>query len=91
MQIKFTDKAISHLESILDIYLEYAGENSAIKFSKLVDDKLAKLLRFPAIGFPEPLLSDRKYLYRSTIIKQNYKMVFTPLFVIFPVFATFDL
>lgn len=30
MQIKFTDKAIAHLESILDIYIEYAGELSAM-------------------------------------------------------------
>ena len=76
MEIKFTDKAISHLESILDVYLEYAGERSAEKFSKLVDDKLKKLLRFPTIGFPEPLLTDRKYLFRATVIKQNYKMIY---------------
>ena len=76
MQIKFTDKAISHLESILDVYLEFAGERSAIEFSKLVDDKLDKLLRFPTIGFPEPLLADRKYLFRATIIKQNYNMIY---------------
>ena len=76
MQIKFTDKAIAHLESILDIYIEYAGELSAMKFSKAVDAKLNKLLRFPEIGFPEPLLVDRKYFYRATIIQGNYKMIY---------------
>ena len=76
MQIKFTDKAIAHLESILDIYIEYAGVLSAMKFSKAVDAKLNKLLRFPEIGFPEPLLVDRKYFYRATIIQGNYKMIY---------------
>ena len=76
MQIKFTDKAIAHLENIIDIYLEYAGEMSAMKFSNLVDEKLNKLSCFPYIGSPEPLLADSKYLYRATIIKQHYKMIY---------------
>ncbi len=76
MQIKFTDKAISHFESITDIYLEYAGERSALAFSRLVDEKLDKLLRFPDIGFPEPLLAGRKYFYRATVIKKSYKMIY---------------
>jgi len=43
MQIKFTDKAIAHLEDILDIFLEYAGERSAAKFSNLVDERINKI------------------------------------------------
>ena len=76
MQIKFTDKAIAHLESIIDIFVEYAGSRYAMKFSKLVDDKLNKLLRFPEIGFIEPLLADKRSLYRATIIYHNYKMIY---------------
>lgn len=76
MQVKFTDKAIAHLESIIDVFMEYAGEHYAIKFSKLVDEKLNKLQRFPDIGFIEPLLKDRQYLFRATIIYQNYKMIY---------------
>ena len=76
MQIKFTDKAINHLNSIIDIFIEYAGERYAIKFSHLVDEKLGKLQRFPYIGFIEPLLKERKFEFRSTIIYQNYKMVY---------------
>jgi len=49
MQVKFTDKAIAHLESIFDIFLEYAGERSAIKFSKLVDEKIGKLKRWYSV------------------------------------------
>ncbi|MBQ9203165.1 MAG: type II toxin-antitoxin system RelE/ParE family toxin [Prevotella sp.] len=76
MQVKFTDKAIAHLESIIDIYIEYAGERYAMKFSSLVDQKLKRLMLFPASGFPEPLLEGRKYLYRATIIHNNYKMIY---------------
>ena len=59
MQIKFTDKAIAHLESIIDIFVEYAGSRYAMKFSKLVDDKLNKLLRFPEIGWDMRMNPDR--------------------------------
>ena len=76
MQVKFTDKAISHLESIIDIFLEYAGERYATKFSNLVESKLQQLQTFPSIGFKEPLLSGRKKLYRSVILYENYKMVY---------------
>ena len=76
MQVKFTDKAIAHLESIIDIFIEYAGERYAEKFSTLIDEKLNKLQRFPLIGFIEPLLVDRKYQYRATVIYHNYKMVY---------------
>ena len=37
MQVKFTDKAITHLESIIDSHLELSGERSAMKFSQTVD------------------------------------------------------
>ena len=63
MQVKLTDKAINHLESIIDSHLEYCGERSAEKFGKLVDDKVHSLLRFPDSGFPEPLLAGRSKLY----------------------------
>jgi len=76
MQVKFTDKAIAHLENIIDIFLYYAGERSAAKFSKLVDDKIDKISHFPYIGFIEPLLSDRKFLFRATVIYDNYKMIY---------------
>ena len=66
MQVKFTDQAIAHLESIVDIFLEFAGERYAVKFSHLVDEKLNKLQRFPYIGFIEPLLIGRKYQFRAT-------------------------
>jgi plasmid stabilization system protein ParE len=76
MQVKFTDQAIAHLESIVDIFLEFAGERYAVKFSHLVDEKLNKLQRFPYIGFIEPLLIGRKYQFRATIIYDNYKMIY---------------
>ena len=76
MQVKFTDKAIAHLERILDVHLEYSGELSAIKFGKLVDEKLKDLTRFPYTGFPEPLLAKRKKLFRATILKSHYKMIY---------------
>jgi plasmid stabilization system protein ParE len=67
MQIKFTDKAIAHLENILDIFLEYAGERLAAKYSNLVDERINKISRYPHIGFIEPLLTGRKYLFRATV------------------------
>ena len=76
MQVKFTDKAISHLESIIDSHLEYCGERSALKFGKMVDDKVKSILRFPESGFPEPLLAGRSKLFRATIINRNYKMIY---------------
>lgn len=76
MQVKFTDKAIAHLENILDIFVEYAGERYATKFSERVNKKIERLKCFPEIGFIEPLLKGRKYLYRATIVYDNYKMIY---------------
>lgn len=76
MQVRFTDKAVTHLESIVDIFVEYAGERYAKNFTNLVESKLNQLQQFPTIGFREPLLEGRRKLYRSVIIYQNYKMVY---------------
>ena len=76
MQVQFTNKAIAQLVGIIDSHLQYAGERSAMKFCKSVEDKVERLSRFPEIGFIEPLLAGRTHTYRSLIISTNYKLVY---------------
>lgn len=76
MRIEFSGRALDHLTRIIDCHLEYSGEKSALKFSKQLDDKLKMVLRFPESGHPEPLLKDRKLLYRAKIINKHYKLIY---------------
>lgn len=76
MHIEFSPKAVEQLTNIIDGYLEYCGERSALKFSTTVDEKLNTLLKFPESGFPEPLLKDKEIFYRAKIINKNYKLIY---------------
>ena len=56
-------------------FLEF-GEATANKFSAKVAAINADLEKFPETGFPEPLLRDRKKLYRARHIVGRFKLIY---------------
>lgn len=76
MQVRFTTEARNELKRILDVYVEYAGPMSAEKFGSQVDRQVAKLVKYPEIGHPEPLLADHKYHFRAKSINRFYRIIY---------------
>lgn len=56
-------------------FLEF-GEFTANRFAATVASINEDLLRFPETGFPEPLLRDRKRLYRARHILKRFKLIY---------------
>lgn len=52
------------------------GERAAFRLHQKYLQKQARLLKYPESGFPEPLLRDRKILYRAAIINDYYKLIY---------------
>jgi plasmid stabilization system protein ParE len=76
MQVEYNAKAIKHISSTFDYYLKNYGKQATKNLAIAIDEKVNKLMRFPEMGFPEPLLQDRRFLYRSILIDKNHKLVY---------------
>ena len=76
MQIQFTKQAREELLRIVSVFAEFAGTRSANLFVERVRERGATLLKYPEIGHPETLLSDRKRIYRSISINKNYYFIY---------------
>jgi plasmid stabilization system protein ParE len=76
MQIQFTKQAREELLRIVSVFAEFAGTRSANLFVERVRERGATLLKYPKIGHPETLLSDRKRIYRSISINKNYYFIY---------------
>lgn len=76
MQVEYNSKAIKHISSTFDYYLKYFGKQATENLAANIDEKVKRLLRFPDIGHPEPLLRNKSILYRSLIVDKNHKLVY---------------
>ncbi|MBQ8462597.1 MAG: type II toxin-antitoxin system RelE/ParE family toxin [Prevotella sp.] len=76
MQIEVSKRAQQQWLRILVYYNETGGESAAVKLHQKYLQKQKRLLKFPESGFPEPLLRDRKFLYRAVIINDYYKVIY---------------
>ena len=76
MQIEVSKRAQRQWLHILTYYYEVGGERAAVKLHNKYLQKQEHVLRFPESGFPEPLLSERKILYRAFIINDFYKFIY---------------
>lgn len=76
MQLQFTKQAREEYLRIVSVFAEFAGTRSADLFIERVRERGLTLMKHPEIGHPELLLSDRKRMYRSISINQNYSFVY---------------
>ena len=51
------------------------GEKAANKFAERVGHINVELSKYPEIGYPEPLLKNRKNLYRAFQINRRFKLI----------------
>ena len=76
MQVEVSKRAQQQWLRILVYYNEMGGERAATRLHQKYQQKLKRLLMFPESGTPEPLLRDRKLLYRFAIINDYYKLIY---------------
>lgn len=76
MKLEVSKRAQQQWLRILVYYNEIGGERAAAKLHQKYLQKQTRLLKHPESGFPEPLLSDRKILYRASIINDYYKVIY---------------
>lgn len=75
-QVKWQKRAEKELyRYLVKGFIEF-GETTANSFATKVATLNKDLERFPEIGFPEPLLKDRKRLYRTRHILKRFKLVY---------------
>ncbi|MBQ3752269.1 MAG: type II toxin-antitoxin system RelE/ParE family toxin [Prevotella sp.] len=75
-QVKWQKRAENELyRYLVKGFLEF-GETTANKFTTKVALINDDLMKFPEAGFPEPLLKDRKKLYRARHIVGRLKLIY---------------
>ena len=75
-QVKWQKRAEKELYRYLVKGFIDFGETTANNFVEKVGTINKDLERFPEIGYPEPLLNDRKKLYRARHIISRFKLIY---------------
>ena len=75
-QVKWQKRAEHELyRYLVKGFLEF-GETTANKFAAKAGYISKELEKFPETGFPEPLLKERKKLYRACHINRRFKLIY---------------
>ena len=75
-QVKWQKRAETELyRYLVKGFLEF-GETTANNFAATIARINEDLRKYPEIGFPEPLLKDRKKLYRARHILKRFKLIY---------------
>lgn len=75
-QVKWQKRAEHELyRYLVKGFLEF-GETTANKFAAKAGYISEELAKFPETGFPEPLLKERKKLYRAYHINRRFKLIY---------------
>lgn len=75
-QVKWQKRAERELYRYLVRGFVEFGDATANKFAERVGYISHELERFPEIGYPEPLLNDRKKLYRAYHINKRFDIIY---------------
>lgn len=75
-EIVWRKKAIESRVEILRYGKYVFGEKAARKLNDRIEECTARLRRFPASGFIEPLLTGRPILYRSILLNRRFKLIY---------------
>jgi len=73
MLVKYNKRALLHIHSIIDYYLEHFGVQATTNLAHEIDEKVKMLRKYPEIGFPEPLLKGHYISYKATIVGTHQK------------------
>ena len=76
MVVLWTEIAETRLKNIFDYYLDVAGYNVAEKIVIQIVDSTDILGIMPFMAPVEQELSERKFVYRSLVVKKIFKIVY---------------
>lgn len=75
MNCLWTPRAQAELRKVVDYLIDNFGVRAALAFIDRVEEKDRWLAENPTMARPEPLLCNRKTLYRSIIVKEYSKLI----------------
>ena len=75
-EIVWSKKARESFDKCVEYTEDNFGERIANRFYDKVFKDIDRIEFFPEIGFPEPLLSERKENFRACIVQKPIKMVY---------------
>lgn len=76
MQVEWKKRATRQLEAIIAYGESNFGQQATTRFYQKVKTGSMRLADNPELGFPEPLLAERKRNYRSLIVAEHYKIIY---------------
>lgn len=76
MQVKWKKRAEDEVRAVIAYGAEHFGERVAIAFYQKIKLWAECLAVHPNLGFREPLLENRTYLYRSLVVHKHYKLIY---------------
>ncbi len=76
MVVKWFEKAQEHWDEQLEYCAETFGRTTALNSIKTVEEKIARICKFPEAGTQEPLLKDEPLLYRYVHIQKRIKLIY---------------
>ena len=76
MNIRITKRAKNEYLRLVDLFLEFSGPLAANHFCQSFEEKVNDICKFPEANFREPLLKDRKRIYRAKYVNRNYKIIY---------------
>ena len=77
MIIRWSYKAQKQQDAVADYIFGEFGGLALRKFYQKIDKVEAELVEFPEMGKVEPLLADRKKVYRSIVLTKKNKLVYS--------------
>lgn len=80
-EIIWRQKAIESRVEILRYGKYVFGEKAAKKLNDRIEECTARLRRFPASGFIDPLLTGRPIQYRSIMLNKRFKLIYFSAFI----------
>lgn len=76
MEIIWSLRAKREVKHIVE-YIDYMfGRTYSNDFYHGLECKTKQMEKFPEMGFPEPLLKDKRLLYRSIIFSKHNKLIY---------------
>lgn len=76
MQVEWKKQATRQLEAIIAYWESNFGQQATARLYEKVKADSVRLADNPELGFPEPLLAERKRSYRSLIVTEHYKIIY---------------
>lgn len=77
MKCFWTKRALNEYKKVVDYIIQNFGRKAALDFVSGVSACDERILKFPEIGAPEPLLKGRKNVYHSFIVSKHNKVIYT--------------